>query len=660
MREKREKHPPQESKKRDYYEVLGVPPSADEAEIKKAYRSMARSIHPDQNPGDSDATANFQELSAAYEVLSDPQRRAAYDKYRHGGDFRVNVADTEEKTRGLARRLEEVLSHCKSRGFYQPTLDIMGWYRDAIKAGIAREKILELSNTEKIQEIKLEFLLNIFRNHILTPDCYDLDGFNNTIKEWQEVGVDFETVLKSGHPKILEKIKEHALSLLRVLEDETPVPEYYLQVVHNWKRNHGIDVSDIILSPEIRDQIEYFLLELKLRPWRWCGTEYDDYVRAWLAAGWQPTEDMSVKELQLLNQEERKEEREQDRQFYENIERFRSIEVKANAGKDLSREDVVFLHDIPVFCRRVPVGWREPILHRYASDPLKWNVWRGDTHWPSDSIFQQIKEFYAKRGVEEMRRDAAIFYGCSVKEVAIDRKTVNKKTKVYVGDLFDGFFDKLAHVQHIYTSFPYSKVVRDTVVLNTPISQIEAELGRLGVGVSPRASELLESLKKEGNAMQLGEQEFTLISVRESDFLRAQAKYFGREPHPPVVGLLNFVQLYIPSAQQSDFLLARTKRFGLEPCPPLVGLQYFVALFKTPGHWLLKNDLSLFVEPSMRVNGYKFSIQNRKDSFGRVGFKEFWLHNEFYPVNGRYGDAQRVFLKSKKPEKNWMLKLLGL
>lgn len=69
--------------KRDYYEVLGVKRDADEAEIKKAYRRIAMKFHPDRNSDDKDAEEKFKEASEAYEVLSDAQKRGAYDQYGH-------------------------------------------------------------------------------------------------------------------------------------------------------------------------------------------------------------------------------------------------------------------------------------------------------------------------------------------------------------------------------------------------------------------------------------------------------------------------------------------------------------------------------------------------------------------------------------------------
>jgi molecular chaperone DnaJ len=69
--------------KKDFYEILGISKSADGAEIKKAYRKKAIEFHPDKNPGDAVAEENFKKAAEAYEILSDPQKKAKYDQYGH-------------------------------------------------------------------------------------------------------------------------------------------------------------------------------------------------------------------------------------------------------------------------------------------------------------------------------------------------------------------------------------------------------------------------------------------------------------------------------------------------------------------------------------------------------------------------------------------------
>src|SRR5580698_2093775 len=69
--------------KSDYYQTLGIAKGASDEEIKKAYRKLAMQHHPDRNPGDKSAEHKFKEISEAYEVLKDEQKRAAYDRFGH-------------------------------------------------------------------------------------------------------------------------------------------------------------------------------------------------------------------------------------------------------------------------------------------------------------------------------------------------------------------------------------------------------------------------------------------------------------------------------------------------------------------------------------------------------------------------------------------------
>ena len=84
--------------KKDYYDVLGVAKGASKEELKKAYRKLAMKFHPDRNPDDEQASEKFKELSEAYEILSDDQKRQTYDNFGHEG---VNSSFSSSKSTHL-------------------------------------------------------------------------------------------------------------------------------------------------------------------------------------------------------------------------------------------------------------------------------------------------------------------------------------------------------------------------------------------------------------------------------------------------------------------------------------------------------------------------------------------------------------------------------
>ena len=83
---------------RDYYEVLGISRDASDAEVKKAYRKLARQYHPDTNPDDKGAEEKFKEVQTAYDILSDPEKRKQYDRFG-SADGRAGGAPGERRGR---------------------------------------------------------------------------------------------------------------------------------------------------------------------------------------------------------------------------------------------------------------------------------------------------------------------------------------------------------------------------------------------------------------------------------------------------------------------------------------------------------------------------------------------------------------------------------
>jgi chaperone protein DnaJ len=138
----------------DYYDVLGVPRNADPKQIKTAYRRLARKYHPDVNPNDKNAEAKFKEVSEAYEVLSDPEKRKFYDQFGHNWDAAKNFTHAGTKA-GNPGGFE-----FRFGGIDESLGDIFEQFMGGIGGGTrvkgVRQSRVEPSDVEKVIELPLE------------------------------------------------------------------------------------------------------------------------------------------------------------------------------------------------------------------------------------------------------------------------------------------------------------------------------------------------------------------------------------------------------------------------------------------------------------------------------------------------------------------------
>lgn len=148
----------------DFYELLGVGRDADDAALKKAYRTLAMKFHPDRNPGDEEAEAQFKEISQAYDILSDPQKRGAYDQYGHaafengggpGGGFDFNF------TSSFADVFDDLFGEFAGRGRQR---------RSSVRRGDDLRYNLEVDFTDAYNGKKVEIDLPTSTN------CEECDG----------------------------------------------------------------------------------------------------------------------------------------------------------------------------------------------------------------------------------------------------------------------------------------------------------------------------------------------------------------------------------------------------------------------------------------------------------------------------------------------------
>jgi len=142
--------------KRDYYEVLGLAKNASEDEIKKAYRKMAMKFHPDRNPDNAGAEAKFKEAKEAYEVLSDAEKRAAYDRYGHAGVDPSMAGGGQGFSGGFAEAFGDIFG------------DIFGGGRGNARQGGAQ--VYRGADLRYNMEITLEQAANGFETQIRIPN----------------------------------------------------------------------------------------------------------------------------------------------------------------------------------------------------------------------------------------------------------------------------------------------------------------------------------------------------------------------------------------------------------------------------------------------------------------------------------------------------------
>ena len=153
--------------KRDYYEVLGVDRSATDAQLKSAYRKLAKKYHPDVNPGDKEAEQKFKEASEAYAVLSDPEKRKQYDQFGHAafdgtggaggfGGFDFSGADfsdmdavcpmalmvTKEEVEEARRKYDDLAVVC----YINSTAEVKSWSDVSVTSANALKIIRKLPN----------------------------------------------------------------------------------------------------------------------------------------------------------------------------------------------------------------------------------------------------------------------------------------------------------------------------------------------------------------------------------------------------------------------------------------------------------------------------------------------------------------------------------
>ncbi|TSC92198.1 MAG: hypothetical protein CEN92_72, partial [Candidatus Berkelbacteria bacterium Licking1014_96] len=262
------------------------------------------------------------------------------------------------------------------------------------------------------------------------------------------------------------------------------------------------------------------------------------------------------------------------------MKRLTAIERKIQNRQELNKDDLIFLYEI-----KVPIEG-----FGYQKDP-------------------RIKELISQR---DPKVDAPIVFGCKPSEIAWGENQINESTKAYIGPLFKGIFQKLSHLEHIYTSFPEGRIVRSELVIGGKTAQeLEQELREQKINISNYARGMLRS------------NDFTTLSDAENiDLVRLKVCDLG------VTSMATTKQIY-----------TRAEEFGLELCPTEVGPhQRLKDLNQSLGDWYWVG-----MKPIAGRGGRPIVLDLSRDADG------LWLGDDWADPAARWDLASEIVFRSRPP-----------
>ena len=289
---------PMEPGQKTYYEILGVDRQADDKEIKSRYRALARENHPDVTGNDPVKEAAFKDIAEAYRVLSDPEKRSAYDATTEEVEASYNSATSWDsiwqtkpdnshppktsgsdspRIRGIKITDQDVYPSLEvgcnlGASFFKP------WLKTFLSMGITQERLMELLNSPKAQKI----MRANFKYKINISDCIDQTWPVQRIQEWQGSGIDLKPLL--AHVEIQKELAAKAWEAITVWGKESS--QVFRELVSAWKQV-GVDMGNFTNTPaaqKILAKRALFLLKKENRE------KYEAFVNQWQQAGWKPNE----------------------------------------------------------------------------------------------------------------------------------------------------------------------------------------------------------------------------------------------------------------------------------------------------------------------------------------------------------------------------------